>query len=204
LACRRWGVDPTPEFGPAEAPAVGTIRLERIVAASGATQRIGMMFDQSIGADRVRVTIPAGAYPAGTRVTFRLVSDLSLRIDTDPALQKFVDVFFGLLDAIQILPAGQLPTVPLHVEIVGHGHPWAHDLLHARETDSAWSVVGTIEATATTLAFDIPEPGLWTLGQLALPPSLQGRLERVELSCDDRVVASAGPRLLDLNRAAYT
>ncbi|HEX7597310.1 MAG TPA: hypothetical protein VF518_03785, partial [Polyangia bacterium] len=97
--------------------------------------------------------------------------------------------------ALQLLPAKQAPAVPLHVDLTGKGHPWAFSLLHAREDASVWTEVGSLNATPTILSFDIPEPGLWTVGQLPLPPSLQGRLSQD--------VATSRPRLLDIVGISY-
>jgi hypothetical protein len=136
--------------------------------------------------DGLHISFPPGSYPVGTHVTIRLLTQLGLAADTDLVFTGFVAPF-GSFDAIQILPASLDPAVPIHVEALGRLYPWVFDILHAREHDSAWSAVNSVQAdgVAFTLAFDMNESGLWALGQLPLPPSLQGHLQRTQLSCSD-------------------
>jgi hypothetical protein len=131
----------------------------------------------------------------GTRVTVRLISYLRIHADTELVLDRLLEGQDSNFDALQVLPANQAPAVPLHVDLTGTGYPWAFSLLHAREDASVWTDVGSLNATPTTLSFDIPESGLWTVGQLPLPPSLQGRLSQD--------VATSRPRLLDIVGISY-
>jgi hypothetical protein len=119
-------------------------------------------------------------------------------------MQGFLAVGYAPYEALQFLPADEPPAVPLRVELTGKGHPWPYELLHARESDPAWAVAGSLTASAGKLSFAVTEPGLWTVGQLPLPPSLQGRLQRVQLDCAGKVQPSARSRFLDLIGTSYT
>jgi hypothetical protein len=195
--------EPTPDFPDAETPLVGVILAEKSVVISGGQQQLGFLFAESWQQYLITVTAPAGAYPVGTRLTIRVLGSLATYTDTSLALNRFVGVGGGGYQALQVLPARLAPAVPLHVDLIGAGHPWSFDLLHASEGDLVWTAVDSLNATPPFLSFDIPGPGLWTLGQLPLPPWLQGRLQRTELDCNDKATA-APPRFLDVSRALYT
>jgi hypothetical protein len=191
LALALFACEPTPVYPTPEQPVVGEIYAEMSTIATGADQQINLLYDRY--SSPISVFVPSGAYPAGTRVTIRLVSDLRIQVDTEIALVSFLEG--DNFDALQLLPAKQAPAVPLHVDLTGKGHPWAFSLLHARENASIWTDMGKLNASATTLSFDITESGLWTVGQLPLPPSLQGRLSQD--------VTTSRPRLLDIVGVSY-
>jgi len=177
LALSLFACEPTPVYPAPEQPVVGDIYAETSTTATGADQRVNLRYDNY--SDPIKILVPSGAYPAGTRVTIRLVGGLRIHADTDLVLDHFLARYSGYyFDALQVLPANQAPAVPLHVGVTGTGYPWAFSLLHAREDASVWTEVRSLDATPTTLSFDIPEPGLWTVGQLPLPPSLQGTLSQ--------------------------
>jgi hypothetical protein len=178
LALSLFACEPTPPvYPPPEQPVVGKIYTETSTIATGADQLINLSYNTfstySTYSGPIPILVPSGAYPVGTRVTIRLISYLRIYANTEIVLDRFLEGG-GYFDALQVLPANQAPAVPLHVDLTGTGSPWAFSLLHAREDASVWTEVGSLNATPTTLSFDIPEPGLWTVGQLPLPPSLQG------------------------------
>jgi hypothetical protein len=133
---------------------------ERSAIVTGSDRQIGLAYDENApGQHLIRVSLPAGAYPAGTRVTIRKVTNLA----APNAMSMFV---YGRSNfvALQVLPVAQTPALPLHVELTGHGSPGVYVLWHARESDMEWTVTGELEATATTMSFAIGEPGLWAVG----------------------------------------
>jgi hypothetical protein len=174
LAC-----EPTPNYPPAMQPIVGHIELEKPIVTSGDDQQLkvyGFNRDGSEGEVALSISIPAGAYPAGTQFAVRLLNDLSLTANTGLLMSRFPHPGLGGYGAFQILPASPPPALPLRIELLTKGDPWSFDLLHASESDKAWTQVASLDATAGSVSFEILEPGLWTLGQLPLPSSLQGRL----------------------------
>jgi hypothetical protein len=190
LAC-----DPSPNYPPAAEPLVGKILEEKDVHTTGAALELGLFYDPFLGGDHVRVVVPAAAYPAGTRVTLRGLISPQMRTTTVVVLSKFLSGgpdYYPAGDALQVLSENQAPSVPLHIELAGRYRPWAYDLLYAREDAQAWSIIGNLQVAGSTLSFDVTEPGLWTVGQLPLPPSLQGRLISPDL------------RLLDLVGTTYS
>jgi hypothetical protein len=193
LALALFACEPTPVYPTPEQPVVGEIYAETSTIATGTKQQLNLSYYNY--SRPIPVVIPSGAYPAGTRVTIRLVSSLHISADTKLVLSRLLSGFDDYFDALQVLPAKQAPAVPLHVDLTGTGHPWAFSLLHAREDASIWTDMGNLNASATTLSFDITESGLWTVGQLPLPPSLQGRLSQD--------VATSRPRLLDIVGVSY-
>jgi|GEM_PF-5943046 len=203
------GCDPKPSFGTPEGPFVGTIRTETNVTATGAAQTIGFFPNESLeqGFD-LRVSIQPGAYAPGTRVTVRLVVGLTLDADADIVFNQIVGLAF---EALQILPATVPPAIPLRVDAAGSFQPWPFEVLHARETDTKWTAVGTLpppdaNASFAEVSFDVDQPGLWALGQRPLPPSIQGHLDRVSVTCDGSALAAPPARFIDLaaNRYAWT
>jgi hypothetical protein len=193
LALSLFACEPTPVYPTPEQPVVGEIYSETSTIATGTKQQLNISYSNY--SRPIPVVIPSGAYPAGTRVTIRLVSDLHLHADTDLVLSRLLAGSDSYFNALQLLPAKQAPAVPLHVDLTGTRYPWAFSLLHAREDAAIWTDMGNLNASATTLSFDITESGLWTIGQLPLPPSLQGRLSQD--------VATSRPRLLDIVGVSY-
>jgi hypothetical protein len=175
------GCDPEPNFGTPEGPFVGIIQTETNVTATGASQTIGFFPNELLeqGFD-LRISIQPGAYAPGTRVTVRLVVGLDLDADADIAFNQIVGLGF---EALQILPANVPPVTPLRIDVAGSLQPWPFEVLHAREGDTKWTAVGTLpppdaSAPFPGMSFDVDQPGLWTLGQRPLPPSIQGHLDR--------------------------
>lgn len=199
------GCEPTPRYATPEEPLVGTVEVEASATVMGASGELDFFYAEWLQEYRLRVSVPAEAYPKGTVVTVRLLSKLPTRADTEVALGTFLNSAGTRVLALQLLPASLPPAVPLHVALVGGIASWTFDVLHAREGDPAWTVVGSVEPSAAdpTLSFDIDAPGLWSIGQLPLPPSLQGHLQRDQLACDDVPVTAPRPRTLDLFRDSY-
>jgi|GEM_PF-4530939 len=166
------GCEPTPRYVAPEKPVVGTVELEASVTVTGGSGELDFYYDESLQEYRLRITIPAGAYPKGTVVTVRVLSKVLLRADTEVVLGPFVNGGSTRVRALQLLPASLPPAVPLQVALVGGLAPWTFDVLHAREGDPAWAVVGSVEPSAADpmLSFDIDAPGLWSIGQQPLPP----------------------------------
>ncbi len=205
LACWLLGCEPTPNFPTPEQPVVGAILAEKRATSTGADQQVGLLYDQATDQHRLVISIPAGAYPRGTLLTFRLIADLGIMSRPGLVMNTLVGEIRGRFDALQVLPVSPRPALPLHVELIRQGsHAWACTLLHAHENDQDWSVVGTVNPGAATVAFDIDDPGLWTLVQAPLPPELSGRLQRTSLSCDDTPVANPPPALLEVSDTTYT
>ena len=177
---------------------VGTVLAEMSLVASGGAQQIDMAGDPTTRQARLRILIPAKAYPVGARVTARLVEGLSMQSEGCSVLSGLLDHAAATYLALQVLPASLTPDAPLRVEFTGVVAPWAYSVLHARENDSSWTVAATPELTSTGFTFPIPEPGLWTVAQLMLPASLQGRLQRAEITCGDGQVVDPQAQLLDL------
>ena len=160
-----FACEPTPNFPTPEQPVPGMIWEERSAIATGADQQIGLLYKQYLdsGQHRIRVSIPAGAYPVGTRVTIRLVFDLGTLADIGDVMGQLAGLS-GASMALQILPAGLVPARPLRIEI---SNVWPKtsnfDLLHAYEGDHTWTTVAKVDIGATTVAFEVGQPGLWTL-----------------------------------------
>ena len=202
--------DPSPHYETPEAPLVGLVQNEVSLTASGSGQAIDLFYEPYLGEYRFRLAIPAGAYPAGTRVTLRLVAHLPQQADTDYALASFVYSAGYRFQALQLLPAARDPAVPLQLELLrslnSWTRPWEFEVLFAREADARFAVVETLAASADdppALSFAIDRSGLWTLGQLPLPPTSQGRWQRVGLSCGGVPVAAPPAQSLDFVRNAY-
>ena len=201
LAC-----EPTPRYATPEEPLVGKVALEASTVVTDAGGELDFFYADWLPAYRLRVSIPAGAYPKGTVVTIRLLSELDTRADTEIVLGRFLNGGNANIQALQLLPASLTPAVPVHVAIVGALNPWTFDVLHARETAPAWTVVTSVAPSTTdvtTLPFDMDAPGLWTIGQLPLPASLQGHLQRVQLACGDVPVSAPRVRTVDFVRNSY-
>jgi hypothetical protein len=208
------GCSPTPRYPPTAQPVIGTIYDEEELTISGTDQEVELFVVRPARQHMVRVSIPQGAYPKGTQVTFRMVAHLGIYSSPPPQLASFIfaDDHNGPLDdlALQVLPADVVPAQPLTVAVKGSGRPWGLDLLHAVETDPKWEIVESglfalpapDEPDQLILRFNIGMPGLWTV---ALPeiPQLQGRLERKELVCRSLKVENPAPATLDLKGTRY-
>lgn len=115
------------------------------------------------------LSVPAGAYPAGTRVTLRLVNNLPMPADTSSTS------YFGYprsgypIQAVQVLPAQPSPAKPLQLVLFGGMQSLSYTVFHAREGESTWTNTGMVlPNTGEGLSVAISEPGLWTAGD---PPS---------------------------------
>lgn len=203
------GCSPTPRYPPTAQPVIGTIYDEAELTISGTDQEVELFVVRPARQHMVRISIPQGAYPKGTQVTFRMVARLETYSSPPPQLASFI--FEGSDDlALQVLPADVVPAQPLTVAVKGTGRPWGFDLLHAVETDLKWAIVESglfalpapDEPDQLILRFGIGMPGLWTV---ALPeiPQLQGRLERKALVCRSVQVENPPPATLDLKGSRY-
>lgn len=197
--------EPQPNYSPLEQPVVGIVAAEMSVVASGGAQRIDLAADEDTHRARLIVHVPAGAYPAGTKVTARLVRELDLPVDACVVLTLLLSHWAG--DdylALQILPQQPPPAVPLRVEYQPSIDHWFYQTLHAKP-GAAWTVVDTFVQSSSPLAFAVAEPGLWTVAQLHFPPSLQGRWQRTEVTCSNGdVIANDPPVVIDLAGDSFT
>jgi hypothetical protein len=91
LALSLFACEPTPVYPPPEQPVVGRIYAETSPTATGADQLINFHYNNCLGP--LPVLIPSGAYPAGARVTIRLVSDLHMHANTEIVLDRFLEGF---------------------------------------------------------------------------------------------------------------
>jgi len=169
LAVTLLGCEPTPDYGPQVPPYVGEIYAENSVLATGTAQQLGILPTGDPGQYAVTVSLPAGAYAPGIRVTLRWVTDLALLTDEGLQLGALVGTtYYSPYSALQLLPPAPVPTSPLTVTLIDPGVS-TYDILHASECDVYWQVVGTARAAPSTpnssLSFQVSGPGLWTLGQ---------------------------------------
>jgi hypothetical protein len=157
--------EPSPSYPPAEQPLVGRIVEEQSKIVDASWRQFQL--DSIQGWGNIHIDLPEGAYPVGTLVTVRLVTDLKMQSDTPLALDGLVYYRRAAFEAIQLLPSDRAPAVAMSVGIDGDGRTGPYELLHAREGDLAWTLVGTIQKTTPiTLVFDIDASGLWSLGQM--------------------------------------
>ena len=149
---------------------MGVIWAENSAIATGMSQQL-QLTDGALPLEMVAVTLPAGAYMPGTRVTLRWVASLGLTTNESLELGSLSRV--GPQDAaLQLLPSSPGPASPLPAIVLGSG-PGSYDVLHANECDASWQIVGTAragtfttsEASSPSLSFEMSGPGLWTLGQ---------------------------------------
>jgi len=206
FAASLFACDPTPNFRTPEPPVAGKILAEESVVTTGVDQQITLLYDQSSGQYRIRVLVPARAYPVGTRVTIRLVSDLGPLNDVGYVMNDVVGQTVGSFTALQVLPAGLIPAVALRAELslVGYvGSDKPIDLLHAYEGDQGWTTATQVDCSGKTVAFDLNRPGLWAMAPDLLPAELRGLLQRTGVTCDNKIVANPLPVLLDLSNDAY-
>jgi len=163
--------DPAPRYGPQQSPYVGVTYVEGSVVATGDSQRLGMRTNGSAGENVVTLSLAAGAYPAGTRVTLRWVAELGLTGSDIDQLDQFgprQDDSNGDV-AVQLLPATPAPASPLTLELSVFDVA-SYDILHANPCDAAWQITGTAQAVAQgvdrpSVSFPIASPGLWALGR---------------------------------------
>jgi hypothetical protein len=174
LAASLVACDPAPNYPTPQEPLVGTVQQEKGVVADGTSQEIGMLYRGYFGKDSLRITIPAGAYPVGTRVTVRIVSAFGPPGRPDQTLRRPPGWPVSPGSALQVLPASPPPALSLRVEFDMEGNEGVMDLLHAHEGDSAWVTVAEVDCNGPTVDFDIGEPGLWTLAQPPVPPTTKG------------------------------
>ena len=175
LATFLFACDPTPNYPTPQEPVVGTVQEEKGVVVGGTSQQIGMHYIGYLGKDSLRITIPAGAYPVGTRVTVRIVSEFGPPGSPDETLGRLLGWLLSPGSALQVLPASPPPALSLRVEFDNIGrNAGVMDLLHAHEGDSAWVTVAKVDCNGPTVAFDIGEPGLWTLARPPVPPNPKG------------------------------
>jgi hypothetical protein len=160
--------DPEPHFATPEAPVPGSIVTEESLATTGADQQLGLLYaadvDGNRGGYRIHVSVPADAYPLGTRVTVRLLDYLERSLADFNDLRAFT-LYNSGISALQILPAGRDPERALHVEFI-EAEPeedTTYFLLHAFEGDEVWSVVSQLDTSAVPVSFDATQAGLWTV-----------------------------------------
>jgi hypothetical protein len=148
--------EPTPKYPVPEQPVVGEILGEQsgVVAADGQSV--------VIDAGLARLSVPAGAYPAGTRVTLRLVGNMRMQPEADSSLWGYPQY---PVQAAQILPAQPPPAQALEVVFHGGEQSVYFAVFHATEGDSAWTGTGMVVLnTGAGLPFAASAPGLWTAG----------------------------------------
>src|SRR3569623_1499497 len=162
--------DPAPRYDSPQSPYVGVTYAEGSIVTTGDTQAISILSDR-LGDNGVTLSLPAGAYPPGTRVTLRWVSDLGLTGSDVDQLDQFGS--WNCRDysdvAAQVLPPAPPPASPLTLTLPATD-PTSYDILHANECDAVWQVAGTVQAVdlgsyPLWASFEIASPGLWTLGQ---------------------------------------
>lgn len=152
LAC-----EPTPNYPAPEQPIVGEILEEQSAVVTRNGQPIVL---QTVAAT---LSVPAGAYPASTRVTLRLVNDLPMPIDTSSSYFGYPQQY--LVQAVQVLPAQPSPAEPLQLVLFGGTQSLSYTVFHAREGESTWTSTGMVlQDTGAGLSVAISEPGLWTAG----------------------------------------
>lgn len=156
--------EPTPTYPVPEQPIVGEILEEQSALVPANGQPIVL---QAVVA---RLSVPAGAYPAGTRVTLRLVNYLpTLPVGTNTSFFGYPDFSRSPVEAVQVLPAQPSPAKPLQLVLLGGVQSESYTVFHAREGASTWTNTGMVlPNTAEGLSVAISEPGLWTAGD---PPS---------------------------------
>jgi hypothetical protein len=111
-----------------------------------------------------RLSVPAGAYPAGTRVTLRLVNNLPMPADTSSSYFGYPQSEYPI-QAVQVLPAQPSPAKPLQLVLLGGVQSESYTVFHAREGESTWTNTGMVlENAVEGLSVAISEPGLWTAG----------------------------------------
>lgn len=139
------------------------------MVATGSSQRLNILADGPTGAGGVTLSVPDGAYPAGTKVTLRWMNELGLTGEDVDQLNQFQFRHAPYGDvAVQVLPAAPLPASPLALELPAIA-PTTYDILHANECDAAWQIAGTAQGVAlgpysASVSFEIASPGLWALG----------------------------------------
>jgi len=152
LAC-----EPTPNYPVPEQPMVGEILEEQSAVVTADNQPIVL---QAVVA---RLSVPAGAYPASTRVTLRLVNDLPMPVDTSSSYFGYPQQY--RVQAVQVLPAQPSPAKPLQLVLFGGEESLYYTVFHAREGQSIWTNTGMVlRDTGAGLSVAISEPGLWTAG----------------------------------------
>jgi hypothetical protein len=196
--------EPEPHFATPEPPVPGLIVTEESLVTTGSDQQLKLLYGADIegeGGYRIRVSVPGDAYPVGTRVTVRVLSQLA----SDLGRGVYLSALNGsAISALQILPAGRDPARPLHIEMVEFlMSSQTHLLVHAREGDEVWSVVSSLDMRAKPVSFDATQAGLWTTVS-NLPDYLLGRLKRTSLTCDGWTQPNPAPVLLDLSNGIYT
>jgi len=173
LAVAVTACDPAPAYGPQVPPYVGVTYAEDSVVATGGAQDLGIFYSDDFQQYQVALSLPAGAYASGARVTLRLVAGLAFASGDDVPLGQFLGLARSITGqgqtAVQVLPATPPPAAPLTLRLLGYDGT-SYDVLHAKECDAAWQVVGTVRAvplggTRSSLSLQITDPGLWTVGQ---------------------------------------
>jgi hypothetical protein len=150
--------EPTPTYPVPEQPIVGEILEEQSALVTANGQPIVLR------AYAASLSIPTGAYPAGTRVTLRLVNSLPMPADTSSS-------YFGYpqsecpVQAVQVLPAQPSPAQPLQLVLFGGVQSLSYTIFHAREGELTWTNTGLVLLnTSAGMSVAISEPGLWTAG----------------------------------------
>jgi hypothetical protein len=202
------GCESTPNYGTPERPVVGDLYEERSVHVGDTDTTIGLA--NQYGSPRLTAIVPKGAYPKGTKVTVRIVK--VPKEHRDPLGLAGALRVYGLdrSVAIQILPASPDPASPIAftLDMESTRQSWDVHVLHARETDSQWTVVNpngalTPNGDRSQLRFTAGKSGLWNFAIPSIPPPLEGRLERVAYDCRPMETASTRSVTLWLSGNSY-
>lgn len=198
--------DPQPHFEAPEDPIPGSILTEESLVTNGTDQQLGLLYGvgtylQDDGY-RIRVHVPGGAYPKGTHVTVRLIAKFNSDLDWVGGLDAFANHSWAT--ALQILPSDRAPERPLHIEFtMASPRKDTFMLVHTREGAESWSVMSRVDTETLPVSFDATQAGLWSTVSSSRE-MFRGRLERISMSCDGRIVSALRPMLLDLSNGVYT
>lgn len=168
-----------PSFTPAE-PVIGAITYEwqAEIPAEG------------LHAPGLPLEVPAGAVPAGTTLTVRVVSGVSKANPTGWRIPQFAG------SVIQILPPAVIFARPLLWTTVGSTGlaPSVEHMFRADYGDAAWTWSSDVQASVAPggglVTFALDRPGLWIQGD-AQAPVVAGSYRLSSLSCSSG--ASATP-----------
>lgn len=176
------GCDPTPHFPPAGPPPPGRIRSEaEVVARADEPTTVNLDYD-------VKLSVPAGALPEGTRMTARLL--VSLGVDAGLTLLDGPAVWenFGQQAALQILPESLVLMKPATLTVVSFPVPIEKErycpvVRFAHAEDTEWQIVGraTVGVSAypgvADLFASVDRSGLWSLAYVHECSNLDGGVD---------------------------
>jgi hypothetical protein len=168
LAALAAACDPEPNFPPPILPLVGVIEAEARFSAQPFDDGHRLVTRAEPGGDFVSVLVPKGAAPPGTAMAVRLVSGVQKA--SLPELSAAHPAIRGRLGSlahlvVQVAPAGLPLAEPLVLSF--SSRPQSTDqtvvVLHAREEDAAWSVLGRtiVPAGAQEVKIPLDRPGLY-------------------------------------------